>query len=283
MTRIKTAHSSVAIGIAAVLLCFLALAAPSQAIAQDDGGPGQQQLDRIEQKLDRILERLDAVEAPKNPSKAGATALPSPSEPAGASPELSSKTAGATSGKAQAAADGAAYQPGAVAIAHAAPERASELANIPADSIGGFLYTGGAIPLHDLSAKGVRYTGLAAVELQGWLKVAEAGRTQLAVEYRTVTGGNAIVYPDCIAAVWLEGRSIGSQREKIPMPARQEKTVSLILGADLQPGLYRMRVWAACTPPRDLRQLNAELLIKSPGDMNLRVVRGDDLLHQEAE
>ncbi len=250
-------------------------------MAEDNDRLEQEQLDRIEQKLDRVLERLDAVEAPKQPSKASAAALPSPSEPARSSSTLPSMRAGVASDKAQAETDGAAYQAGAVVIAHAAPAHASALPEIPSDSIGGFVYTGGAIPLHDLSAKGVRYTGLAAVELQGWLKIAEPGRTQLAVEYRTVTGSNAIVYPDCIAAVWLEGRSIGSKSDKIPMPARQEKTVSLILGADLQPGLYRMRVWAACTPPRDLRHLTAELLIKSPGDMNLRVVRGDDLLHQE--
>lgn len=278
MTWTRTAHNTLATGIIAAGVCLLASFSP--AMAEDNGGPGQEQLDRIEQKLDRILKQLDAVEVPKNPSKAGAAALPSPSEPASSSSKPPSKTDGAIPDKAQAQTDGAAYQAGAVVIAHAAPERASALPNIPADSIGGFVYTGGAIPLHDLSAKGVRYTGLAAVELQGWLKVAEAGRTQIAVEYRTVTGANANVYPDCIAAVWLEGRSIGSKSDKIPMPARQEKTISLILGADLQPGLYRMRVWAACTPPRDLRQLTAELLIKSPGDMNLRVVRGDDLLHQ---
>ncbi len=279
MTSTRTAPSAVAIAIVATAFCFLASFSP--AMAEDNDRLEQEQLDRIEQKLDRVLERLDAVEAPKQPSKASAAALPSPSEPARSSSTLPSMRAGVASDKAQAETDGAAYQAGAVVIAHAAPAHASALPEIPSDSIGGFVYTGGAIPLHDLSAKGVRYTGLAAVELQGWLKIAEPGRTQLAVEYRTVTGSNAIIYPDCIAAVWLEGRSIGSKSDKIPMPARQEKTVSLILGADLQPGLYRMRVWAACTPPRDLRHLTAELLIKSPGDMNLRVVRGDDLLHQE--
>ena len=80
--------------------------------------------------------------------------------------------------------------------------------------------------------------------------------------------------------MWLEDRSIGSQREKIPITARGEKTILLVFGADLQPGLYRLRVWSACTPARDLRGLNAELLIKTPGDMNLRVVTGTDLLHQ---
>jgi hypothetical protein len=63
------------------------------------------------------------------------------------------------------------------------------------------------------------------------------------------------------------------------MPAPLEKILDLNLGADLQPGLYRLRLWAACTPARDLR-LNAELLIKSPSDMNLRPVADSELLHQ---
>lgn len=240
-------------------------------IAQEgSGGTTDERLERIEQKLDRILERLDAVEAPKEAIAAGTTILPSSTGEANAS-DISPPPGVATPEP---------YKAGAVAIARAAPERQNALAEIPADSLGSFVYAGGAIPLSELSRKGVRYTGLAAVELQGWLKVTEPGRTQLGVEYRAVTGSNAIAEPACIASVWLEGRSIGSERGEISMPAREEKIISLVFGADLQPGLYRLRVWSACTPTRDLRQLNAELLIKGPSDMNLRVVTGDDLLHQ---
>ena len=42
-----------------------------------------------------------------------------------------------------------------------------------------------------------------------------------------------------------------------------------------------MQVWLASTPRRDLRALNAELLIKSPGDMKLRVFTGKEVLHQD--
>ncbi len=69
----------------------------------------------------------------------------------------------------------------------------------------------------------------------------------------------------CLAAAWLEYRAIGADRP-IPTPAREEKTIDLILGADLQPGLYRLRLWTACTPTRDLK-LNAEVLIKSSADI----------------
>ena len=217
----------------------------------------------------RSRARLAIPDKPHVPVAAGATILPSsdgeanteiPPPPGVAEPEP--------------------YNAGAVAIARAAPQRQNALAEIPADSVGTFIYKGGAIPLNELSRNGVRYTGLAAAELQGWLKITEPGRTQLGVEYRATTGSNAIADPACIASIWLEDRSIGSERGEIPMPAREEKTISFVFGADLQPGLYRLRVWSACTPTRDLRRLNAELLIKSPSDMNLRVVTGNDLLHR---
>jgi hypothetical protein len=237
----------------------------------------EQRLERIEQKLDEILRRRDST-GNKQPITAGTAGMGKAPDALDGTEE--EQTAAPVSPPAAAEPETSSYKAGAVAIARAGPERANALSEIPADSVGSFVYVGGAIPLNELSRNGVRYTGLAAVELQGWLKVEEAGRTQIGVEYRAVTGGNVITEPACIAAVWLEGRSIGSKRGEIPMPARQEKTISLVLGADLQPGLYRLRVWSACTPVRSLRQLNAELLIKSPSDMNLRTVTGNDLLHQ---
>ena len=272
MTRTKKILAASAVGIAVASVCF----GGGPGIAQEgSGGTTDERLERIEQKLDRILEHLgipdqDVVDPSQEPVAAGTTILPSATGEANAS-DIPPPPGVATPEP---------YMAGAVAIARAAPERANALAEIPADSVGSFVYTGGAIPLNELSRNGVRYTGLAAVELQGWLKVEKPGRTQIGVEYRAVTGSNAIAEPACIASIWLEGRSIGSERGEIQMPAREEKTISLLLGADLQPGLYRIRVWSACTPTRDLRQLNAELLIKSPSDMNLRVVTGNDLLHQ---
>ncbi len=168
---------------------------------------------------------------------------------------------------------------GAVAIVHAAPDKPRDLQAIPTDSVGGFVYDGGPVALNDLRARGVRYAGLAGLELQGWLKVTAAGRTQLAVEYRATTSGNAVIPPSCLATAWLEDRAIGAETGQIPVPARDEKTIDLILGADLQPGLYRLKLWTACTPTRDLK-LNAEVLIKSSADMNLRPLTAVDLLHQ---
>lgn len=226
------------------------------------------QLDRIEGKLDDILRRLDA-------QKGLQSAQPAPSPPADRIPAQATQPSAAPG----AAPATTAYKPGAVAIVRAAPDRVQNLQTIPADSVGGFVYAGGPITLQDLKPKGVRYTGLAGIELQGWLKVAVAGRTELALEFRAITGATAMIPPSCLLAIWLEERSIGSQTGEIPVPAREEKTLDLVLGADLQPGLYRLRLWAACTPTRDLK-LAAELLTKSPADMNLRPVTATDLLHQ---
>jgi len=239
-------------------LAVAALMAVS-ARAQTPPASLDQRLDRIESKLDEILRRLDAASTP-----AVGQVAPSPAAAAPAAPDTAAK---------------ASYQPGAVAIVHAAPDKPRDLQTIPADSVGGFVYDGGPVTLNDLHAQGVRYTGLTGLELQGWLKVTTAGRTQLAVEYRATTSGNAVIPPSCLAAAWLEDRAIGAETGQIPVPAREEKTIDLILGADLQPGLYRLKLWTACTPTRDLK-LNAEVLIKNPADMNLRPVTAVDLLHQ---
>jgi len=272
MTRAQNVFVATAMGIA---IAGIVLGA-SPASAQESTADGvREQLDRIEQKLDRLLERLDRTSTTDQPLRAGATMLPTPEDgkPVTAAPDAPPPAVAAET-------ESTAYKSGAVAIARTAPERANALPDIPADSVGSFVYSGGAIPLSELSRSNVRYNGLAAIELQGWLKITQAGRTQLAVEYRATTGSNVFVDPTCITAIWLEDRSIGSERAEIPMPAREEKTISMVFGADLEPGLYRLRAWLACTPPRDLRRLNAELLIKSTSDMNLRTVTGSDLLHK---
>ena len=247
---------------------MLVLGANADALAQQPPSPSpaaaplttDERLDRIEGKLDEILRRL------------GAQATPAGKQVDGPAPPAAAVNSAATSG------DAGAYKAGAIAIIHQAPEYPRDLEQIPADSVGGFVYSGGAIPLHDLKSKGVRFTGLAGVELQGWLKVAAAGRTQIAVEFRG-NDANSGGASDCTANVWLEARSIGSQSGEMAFPAPAEKVIDLNFGADLQPGLYRLHLWAVCTPVRDLK-LNVEILVKGPSDMNLRPLTADEFVHQ---
>jgi hypothetical protein len=210
------------------------------------------QLDRIEQKLDTILHRLDQLQAgPAEPS-AGSPALPSPPETMAA---------------------------GAVAIIHAAPVTQAAAREIPADSVGGFIYTGGSIQLADLTDRGVRYTGLAGVEWQGWLRAREAGRYQFEIDGSTVSPNN-YTNSTCVFAGWLEDHSIGVQEITPHSGFARPEPFTLVLGAELSPGLYKLRLWAVCTPSIGNQRVSVALLEKTPSDLNLRPITGADLVHK---
>jgi hypothetical protein len=173
-----------------------------------------------------------------------------------------------------------------VAIIHAAPTTPVAAHEIPADSVGGFIYTGGPLQLADLADRGVRYTGLAGVEWQGWLRTRETDRYQFELDGNTVSADN-FTNSTCIFAGWLEDRSIGVQ-DATPTPtssAARPAAFSLVLGAELQPGLYKLRLWAVCTPSRGVRnqRIAVELLEKTPSDLNLRPITGEDLVHTQGE
>ena len=225
------------------------------------------QLDRIEQKLDTILHRLDQLQ----PGQAGAQSPP----PSGPAPAAASASAPALSSTPETLAGGA------VAIIHAAPATPVAAHEIPADSVGGFIYTGGPLQLADLTDRGVRYTGLAGVEWQGWLRTRETGRYQFELDGNTVSAIN-FTNPTCIFAGWLEDRSIGVQEATPSSGVAHPAPFSLVLGAELQPGLYKLRLWAVCTPSPAVRnqRIAVELLEKAPSDLNLRRVTGDDLAHK---
>ena len=226
------------------------------------------QLDRIEQKLDTILHRLDQLQ----PGQAGAPSPP----PSGPGPAASPASAPALSSAPETLAAGA------VAIIHAAPTTPVAAHEIPADSVGGFIYTGGSLQLADLADRGVRYTGLAGVEWQGWLRAREAGRYQFELDGNTVSANN-FTNSTCIFAGWLEDRSIGVQEATPSSGLARPAPFSLVLGAELQPGLYKLRLWAVCTPSPAVRnqRIAVELLEKAPSDLNLRPVTGADLAHKQ--
>jgi hypothetical protein len=222
------------------------------------GGSDKARLDRIEHRLDALEQRLGA----------------------GASP--SARPAPAVGAPAASRGNTSSYAPGAVAVVHAAPANARQIEEAPGDSVGGFVYTGGPITLHDLSAQGVRYTGLAGIELQGWLKTTEAGRYELGEDLHGFPGG-VIIGANCVLEAWLEDRVIGSQQGVLTIPDNSggEQRLSLVTGANLQPGLYKLRLWAVCSSaaPRAAR-ITVDLLLKSPSDLNLRGFRSDELLHR---
>ena len=241
----------------AVLAAGTALAGVTSAFAQTP----PTQLDRIEQKLDTILHRLDQMQ----PGQADET-----------QPTASAATPGLSSAPETLAG-------GALAIIHAAPDTPTAAQEIPPDSVGGFIYTGGPLQLADLTDHGVRYAGgLTGVEWQGWLRAREAGRYELDVDGSTVSPNN-FTLSTCVFAGWLEDRSIGIQEAKPRANPSQPAAFSLILGAELQPGLYKLRLWATCTstPTVHNQRVSLALLEKAPSDLNLRPVSGEDLAHKQ--
>jgi hypothetical protein len=117
-------------------------------------------------------------------------------------------------------------------------------------------------------------------EIQGWLRAKEAGRYELGTDLTVRFAPGAAIAPTCFFQAWLEGRSLDQQSALVSHPGSQEADASLVLGAELQPGLYRLRVWTDCTAPQGVTT-TSELLLKAPSELNLRPVTGNDLLHKE--
>lgn len=254
----------------ALLLSAFLFAAASAAHAQTPApspvAPASQ-LDRIEQKLDEVLRRLDQLHvAPSMPAQAGSAAsgAGTPSPALNAAPAASAE----------------AYKPGALAIAHSAPKDVNSLSEVPADSVGGFVYQGGPIALTDIQTRGVRFAGPVGVELQGWLKAKEAGRYQIGTDLTAHFGIGTMFAPTCFLQAWLEGHSLDQRSVLVSHPGSNNAEASLVLDAELQPGIYRLRVWTACTSPASVTTAS-ELLLKAPSELNLRPVTGSDLLHRE--
>jgi len=174
----------------------------------------------------------------------------------------------------------AAYKPGALAIVHAAPKDINSLSEVPPDSVGGFIYEGGPIAFTDIRTRGVRHAGAAAVEIQDWFKAKEAGRYELGTDLTAHFSIGSVIAPTCFLQAWLEGRSLDQRSALVSHPGSQQAEASLVLGAELQPGIYRLRVWTACTAAQGVNT-TSELLLKAPSELNLRPVTGTDLLHRE--
>ena len=118
------------------------------------------------------------------------------------------------------------------------------------------------------------------MEIQGWLRAKEAGRYEIGTDLNAHFGFGGMVTPTCFLQAWLEGHSLDQRSIPVSHPGSNDANASLVLGADLQPGLYRLRVWTACTAPQHVTT-TSELLLKAPSELNLRPVTGSDLLHRE--
>ena len=166
-------------------------------------------------------------------------------------------------------------------VVRAAPRDPNGLSAIPADGVGGFVYTGGPIPLNDI---GIPRGALHRAGRRRGPRLA-AGQGSWAIPVgRGRVRPSGIVHsgPTCFLQAWLENRSL-DQRTALVSPSASnvhDATATLVLGAELQPGLYRLRAWTVCTGQQGVTS-TVELLLKAPSELNLRPVTGADLLHRE--
>lgn len=108
----------------------------------------------------------------------------------------------------------------------------------------------------------------------------DPGRYQLAIEGSTVSPSN-FTNPTCVFTGWLEDGPLGAQEATPFSQPAHPKPFSLVLGMDLQSGLYKLRLWTACTPVTRDHRVTIALLEKTPADLNLRAVTADDLAHKQ--
>jgi hypothetical protein len=101
--------------------------------------------------------------------------------------------------------------------------------------------------------------------------------TDLSVHFRSTAASP----PTCYVQAWLEDHSLGQRTVFVTHPGSNDAQATLVLGAELQPGLYRLRVWTVCDAPPGITTTSA-LLLKAPSELNLRPVTAADLVHKES-
>jgi hypothetical protein len=89
----------------------------------------------------------------------------------------------------------------------------------------------------------IMVSAMPGVEWHGWLRAKETGRYELELDGSTVSPNN-FTSSTCIFTGWLGDRPIGVQEANPRSNIAQPPAFSLILGAELQPGLYKLRLWA---------------------------------------
>ncbi len=226
------------------LLSAALLAACSPAMAQAPATPPSapatpaNQMDRIEQKLDEVLRRLDQPRnQPSGPLQAG-SAVSAPPSPA---PTVSGPPAASLE----------AYKPGGLVVARIAPRDPNSLSTIPADTVGGFVYTADQSPSLTSSRVGCATPGRSGWKSRAGCVRRKPGATSwpwmcLPILVRRTRGRLAFLQ------AWLENRSLDQRTALVSPSSRNTKdaNATLVVGAELQPGLYRLRVWTVCIEPQ---------------------------------
>ena len=109
---------------------------------------------------------------------------------------------------------------------------------------------------------------------------------QLAVDFGSPHAPNSFISVSCGVALWLEDRQVGQRTGELTLAPRNgaaSAPLSVVLGAELQPGLYKLRFWMACgrNAIQSFVPITADVLLKTPSELNLRGIAADDMAHRE--
>ena len=213
----------------------------------------------IQRQIDDLQRKLDAAKGKPVPVGAGPVPAPVPASPVPAAAPV-------------------VLEPGWVVNLYAAPSdlKGQTLENIPLDSVASYVQQGGAWSLAEYR-KRTDWKNLASIQAEGYLKATEAGRHTLNAQL-VVKGGNK-----CLVALWVENQLIGQATDYFS--ASNPVPLSAVGGADLAPGLNKVRVWISCFGnAQSHADFNANgnfrLTVKGPTDDNAHVAGADEILHK---
>jgi hypothetical protein len=61
--------------------------------------------------------------------------------------------------------------------------------------------------------------------------------------YQTALSLLLAVPPECLLEIWLEDRLVGPERATLAPDKNRDAKASMLIGAEVEPGLYKFRLW----------------------------------------
>lgn len=229
--------------------------------------------DRLDKAAALLKEAAQLLEEEKA-ARVSASGAPSAPVAAAAMPAAAAAVPTGEAAAPVAVATKESYDPGVLVLVRPAPDK---VAAVPADEAGRFIYAGGDLAAHDVGRHKVRYRGVASFEFQGFIQAKEKGRYQWGAEGK-IGGMNWTT--KCTLLAWVEDRPLTNETREV-MASQGHDVFSMVGGADLEPGLYKFRMWTGC-PAKIMGSptLTITPLFKGPSDMSLGPIQPTQIVHR---